>query len=139
MSHPHQFSCQFAVRDSELDAQGIVNNAFYFVYMEHCRHQHLKSLGFDFYQLQQQGVDLILRDCCLRFKTSLKSGDFFSVSSTFDLKNAYRINISQDIVRNGDQQQIAHGEFTVTGIYRESGKLGLPKELIAILKLSGNQ
>ncbi len=140
MNVSHTFFCSIDVRDSELDAQGIVNNASYFVYMEHCRHQHLKTMGLDFYEIQQQGIDLILRNCCLQFKAPLKSGDQCVVSSKFTLHNRYRIHVKQTIVRTSDQRKIASGEFTVTGINRNTSKLVLPEALIqALSKNSHNE
>lgn len=131
MSNKRIYSCSFEVRDSELDSQGIVNNAFYFVYMEHCRHQHLKILGFDFYEIQQQGIDLILRDCAIQFKKALSSGDHFTVHSQFELKNRYRIHVYQEIFKDG--MSIATGTFTVTGVNRHTGKLELPASLLSVL------
>ena len=43
-----RYRLQFEVRDYECDLQGIVNNAVYQNYLEHARHQLLKSIGVDF-------------------------------------------------------------------------------------------
>mgnify|MGYP005695630351 FL=1 len=56
----HTFALDFSVRDYECDLQGIVNNAVYQNYLEHARHQFLRSCGFDFAQLHREGHDLSL-------------------------------------------------------------------------------
>ena len=80
------YSLKSEVRDSELDLQGIVNNGNYFVYMEHTRHKHLKSLGLDFKELHDQGYDLVLSEMQMKFKASLTSGDVFITSSQMEKK-----------------------------------------------------
>lgn len=67
------------VRDNEIDVQGIVNNANYFIYMQHARHKHLKSLGLNFEQMHRDGFDLVLVHTEITFKAPLKSGDEFIV------------------------------------------------------------
>ena len=42
------FELDMQVRDYECDIQGIVNNAVYQNYLEHCRHKFLQMAGFDF-------------------------------------------------------------------------------------------
>ena len=46
----HHFEIELQVRDYECDIQGIVNNAVYQNYLEHCRHKFLNSVGLDFTQ-----------------------------------------------------------------------------------------
>jgi len=52
---------EFEVRDYECDVQGIVNNTVYLHYMEHSRHSYFKSIGVNYAELAQQGMDIV---CC---------------------------------------------------------------------------
>ena len=45
------FSIEMQVRDYELDAEGIVNNANYLHYLEHTRHQFCTQNGISFAEL----------------------------------------------------------------------------------------
>ena len=54
------FSEEFEVRDYECDIQGIVNNANYQHYMEHARHCLIKSVGLDFKNLHDNGIDVVV-------------------------------------------------------------------------------
>ena len=51
------FTLELAVRDYECDLQGVVNNAVYQNYLEHARHEYLKSIGIDFAALTAQGIE----------------------------------------------------------------------------------
>ena len=54
------FSFEMAVRDYECDLQGIVNNAVYQNYLEHVRHEYLKSIGIDFKSYAERGINLVV-------------------------------------------------------------------------------
>ena len=73
-----KFELDFVVRDYECDLQGIVNNAVYQNYLEHTRHQYLKSVGLDFAELHQQGIDPVVYRIEIDYKKPLKSGDSFT-------------------------------------------------------------
>ncbi len=131
MTNPYQ--CEMEVRDSELDSQGIVHNSRYLVYMEHCRHKHLKSLGLDFFTFTSEGSHLVLANCQIHFKKPLRSGDRFIVTSDFSLKSRVKITAYQKILRLDDNCLMATGEFTVTGVNQKTGKIKLPNELLSVL------
>ena len=53
---PYIYTIALQVRNYECDMEGIVNNAVYLNYLEHARHQFLRSAGIDFAELTQQGI-----------------------------------------------------------------------------------
>src|SRR5512143_3503993 len=73
------FSLEMAVRDYECDLQGVVNNAVYQNYLEHARHEYLKSIGIDFAALTAQRINLVVTRVEIDYKFSLTSGDRFVV------------------------------------------------------------
>lgn len=126
------FTWESEVKDSELDVQGIVNNAVYLIYLEHCRHKHLKSLGLDFIHIHRQGIDLVIRECTLKFIASLTTGDQFIVTSKCILINRAKIVMAQDIIRKHDQKRLVTATFTITGLNRTTSKIALPEKMIQI-------
>lgn len=72
-----QFSIEMAVRDYELDYQGIVNNANYLHYLEHTRHEFCRAKGITFAQLHQRGIDPVLRTVQARYQNPLRADDTF--------------------------------------------------------------
>ena len=96
------FTINFEVRDNELDAQGVVNNANYFIYMAHARHQYAKKLGLDFVEMANNGQNLFLISSNIEFKQSLKSNDFFMVTSEVVLEGKIKFAFKQQIIKNDD-------------------------------------
>ncbi len=121
------------VRDSELDAQGIVNNAVYFNYMEHARHKYAKSLGIDFFEMHKQGFDLVLVHTEIDYKAPLKSGDEFIVNSKLEVYGRIRFIFIQEIIRKSDCKIVAFGKNTVTCINRATGRPELTDKLKSLL------
>jgi len=93
------FSLEMAVRDYECDLQGVVNNAVYQNYLEHARHEYLKSINIDFAALAAQGINLVVTRIELDYKTSLTSGDRFLVEVRLERISPVRIGFRQDIKR----------------------------------------
>jgi len=105
------------VRDYECDIQGIVNNANYQHYLEHARHQFLRSRNVSFAELHNRGIDCVVARIDMRFKVPLKDG--------------LRYIFYQDIYRASDDKLCLKGKVEVVGII--NGRLGDSEELNDIL------
>jgi acyl-CoA thioester hydrolase len=106
MSNKNVFELILAVRDYECDLQGIVNNSVYMNYLEHTRHEFLKSVGLNFAQLHKEGKDAVVVRMELDFKSPLTSGDNFKVRLSVDKKGMFRFIFYQDIFRIADNKHI---------------------------------
>jgi acyl-CoA thioester hydrolase len=126
------FHYDFEVRDYECDLQGIVNNAVYQNYLEHARHQFLKSAGLNFAELSTQGVNLVVVRIELDYLFPLRSGDRFRVSVETEAVSRLRFAINQNIHRLPDEKSILRGRIIASGIDNR-GRPHLPKELMAQL------
>ncbi len=69
------FTLEIAVRDYELDSEGIVNNAIYLHYLEHTRHAFVKQEGIPFGNLTREGLIPVVRRMEIDYHTPLRSGD----------------------------------------------------------------
>lgn len=92
------FTLPMEVRDYECDLQGIVNNAVYQNYNEHCRSAFIASLGIEFAELHARGIDVVVAQLNMRFKVPLRPGDKFEVRLSLE-KQGLRYVFHQDIVR----------------------------------------
>ena len=92
------FTLPMVVRDYECDIQGIVNNAVYQNYNEHCRSSFISSLGIEFAELHDRGIDVVVAQLNMRFKVPLRPGDKFEVRLALE-KKGLRYVFHQDIVR----------------------------------------
>ncbi len=73
------YKLELSVRDYEVDMEGVVNNAVYQNYLEHARHEYLKSIGINFAAMVEQGINMVLTRIELDYKWPLTSGDSFVI------------------------------------------------------------
>lgn len=131
MTESSLFIIDMAVRDYECDMQGIVNNANYQHYLEHARHEFLRSVGLDFALLTQQGIILVVKRIELDYLFPLRSGDSFTVSCQPIRISPLRFGFKQQIRRLTDQKPILDGFVTATSI-NSKGRPFLPPEIEVI-------
>lgn len=111
MKDPH-FELEMQVRDYECDLQGIVNNAVYQNYLEHCRHKFLHAVGLDFAELHQQGIDAVVIRAELDYKFPLRPGDDFLIRLQMTRKGSLRIVFNQQIIRKSDKCLLVDAKIT---------------------------
>lgn len=71
------FELPMKVRDYEVDAEGIVNNAIYLHYLEHTRHEFCDQAGLSFREMHSRGIDPVLSRVEIDYKTPLGLGENF--------------------------------------------------------------
>jgi len=108
----HHFELELQVRDYECDIQGIVNNAVYQNYLEHCRHKFLNHIGMDFTQLHSDGIDAVVIRAELDYKFPLRPGDDFSVQLKMGKQGNLRIIFLQQIIRKTDKKLMLDARIT---------------------------
>jgi acyl-CoA thioester hydrolase len=131
-----KYSIEMEVRDNELDAQGIVNNANYMIYLAHARHKHGEELGINHTEFANQGLNLVLTSCTIKFRQSLQANDKFLVSSEIiNGELPFHWAHRQEIKRISDNKVILKAMFNVTCVNKNTDdeqKLHIP-ELISEL------
>jgi acyl-CoA thioester hydrolase len=106
------FQIEMQVRDYECDIQGIVNNAVYQNYLEHCRHKFLNSVGLDFANLHNEGIDAVVIRTELDYKFPLRPGDDFIVSLKMAKQGKLRVIFNQQVIRKIDNKIMVSARFT---------------------------
>ncbi len=106
------FEIELQVRDYECDIQGIVNNAVYQNYLEHCRHKFLNFAGVDFVQLHNDGIDAVVIRAEIDYKYPLFPGDDFYVRLKMGKQGRLKIIFDQHIVRKSDEKLILKARIT---------------------------
>lgn len=125
------FKLELNVRDYECDLQGIVNNANYLHYIEHTRHEFLKTTGVSFAELHTKGVDAVVARMNLQYKTPLTADDKF-VSCLNVSKQGIRYTFHQDIYKLGTEQLCFKATVDVACIVNK--RLGIYEELDKMLE-----
>lgn len=125
------FQYKMKVRDYELDAQGIVNNANYQHYYEVTRHEFLESCGVSFIEVHNQGIDPIVSSITIKYRNSLVGSDEFICTINLE-KKGIRYYFNQQIIRVSDN--ILCSEARVEVVCLVNGKIGRPDLFDKILE-----
>lgn len=115
----YRYAVEMAVRDYELDYQGIVNNANYLHYLEHTRHEFCRSCGVTFADLHRCGVDPVLARVTIDYRYPLVADDTF-VSCLNIVREGPRFRFDQYIFKT-DGTPVLSAKIIVACM--ENGKL----------------
>ena len=126
------YKLEMRVRDYECDMQGIVNNAVYQNYLEHTRHEFLKSIGIDFADYARKNINLVVVRIEIDYKFPLQSGDDFWVGLNCAKESRIKFAFFQDIYRSADNKPVIRAKIIATGL-NEKGRPSLPPELVEAL------
>lgn len=107
----YTYNLRFKVRDYELDAEGIVNNANYLHYLEMTRHEFCYQAGVSFTRMRQQGIEPVLRRVEIDYLTPLR-GDDEAISCLILKRQGARFIFIQDIYRANDMQPVVKAIVT---------------------------
>lgn len=123
------FSLLLDVRDYELDAEGIVNNANYLHYFEHTRHEFCRKAGVSFTELLDRGIVTVVRDIKVTYLKPLRSGDRFESILTLSRRGP-RFIFHQIIRKACTAEECARADVTVVAL--ADGRLSRGDELAEI-------
>lgn len=126
MQYAHSIEMQ--VRDYECDLQAVVNNAVYQNYLEHARHEFLRSRGIDFAEVTASGINLVVTRAELDYRKSLVSSDSFCVRSLLRQVSRLRFEFHQDIFRLPDETLMLSARITGTSV-NQQGRPYIPEAL----------
>ena len=125
------FEYTIDVRDYEIDAEGIVNNANYLHYLEHTRHEFCRQVGFSFAKMREAGIDPVLSHLEISYMTPLRSGDAM-ISCLNICRKGPRFIFNQDIYRKSDGSPVVKAIVTVVSL--KDGKLTRGEEIAEAFK-----
>ena len=125
------FTLEIAVRDYELDSEGIVNNAVYLHYLEHTRHAFVKQEGIPFGSLTRDGLVPVVRRMTIDYYTPLRSGDVM-LSSLWIERVGARFIFYQDICKKGTGERVVSAAVTIVCM-EKNGRINRGDDLAARL------
>lgn len=116
------FSLELQVRDYECDLQGVVNNAVYLHYLEHSRHEFLKTIDLDFARLHREGIDAMVSRIEIDYRYPLKGGDRFLSTLALRENGALRLEFHQELLLLPDRRPVVSAVTTTVCIELSSGR-----------------
>lgn len=120
------FTLEIAVRDYELDSEGIVNNAVYLHYLEHTRHAFVKQEGIPFGSLTSDGLVPVVRRMEIDYHTPLRTGDVM-LSRLWIERRGPRFIFYQDIFKKEGGEPVVSAVVTI--VCMENGRINRGDDL----------
>ena len=127
---PYIFELPIKVRDYEVDAEGIVNNAVYLHYLEHTRHEFCEKAGLSFRQMRSHGIDPVLSHVDIDYQTPLGLGQSMVSKLWLEHKGA-RFIFHQDIFTSDGKIVV---KANVTVVCLQNGRLSRGEQLVEAFK-----
>jgi acyl-CoA thioester hydrolase len=116
------------VRYIETDAQGFVHHANYFQYFEMARVEQLLALGYDYAQLERDGVILVVNKVACKYHRPCKFGDTLRLAIRTVRARGARIDHEYRLFRGN--VLLAEGETTLACIDKAGQVQRLPEFLL---------
>ena len=125
------YTLEIAVRDYELDSEGIVNNAIYLHYLAMTRHEFCRWAGYSFKEMSADGIIPVLNRVEIDYKTPLRSGDVM-LSSLWIERVGARFIFYQDICKKGTGERVVSAAVTIVCM-EKNGRINRGDDLAARL------
>lgn len=123
-----QHEIEIEVRYYETDAQGIVHHANYFKYFELARVKMLQSAGYDYAELERQGIILVVHSISCRYLLPASFGDTLRLVTRVERATPARLDHCYQVFR-GDVL-LAEGNSTLACVSAEGVVQRMPACLV---------
>ncbi|MBQ4139516.1 MAG: acyl-CoA thioesterase [Muribaculaceae bacterium] len=125
------YSKEIKVRDYELDAEGVVNNANYLHYLEYTRHCFCEMAGFSFQQMRDEGIVPMLSRIEADYRRPMRSGETI-ISRLWVESQGVRFIFHQDLFDKDSGELSVHAIVTIIAL--ENGKLSRGERFKEVFK-----
>lgn len=112
------------VRYAETDRMGLLHHANYLVYFEQGRTELLRSQGYSYKDMEDQGFLLVLTRIQVRYRRPARYDDLLTLRTIVARTTAVKIEHRYEVLRNGEL--LAEGETTLGCVNREGQVQLLP-------------
>ena len=124
-----QHETEIEVRYYETDGQGVVHHANYFKYFELARVKMLSDAGYDYAELERQGIMLVVHSIGCRYLLPATFGETLRIRTRVERATAARLDHSYQVFRG--EELLAEGNSTLACITADGNVRRMPDFLIA--------
>lgn len=126
-----QFETKIRVRYAETDQMGYVYYGNYATYYEVARVESLRSLGFTYRELEEQGVIMPVLEYTSKFIRPAQYDDHLMIKTIIKEKPGTRMRFNYEVYKENSPQLLNLGETTLVFVSKETGK---PCEIPEMMK-----
>src|SRR5215469_6074462 len=125
---PKRHEVQLRVRYAETDQMGVVYHSNFFIWMEIGRVELMRSLGFDYKQMEtEDDCRLPVVDARCRYKSPAYYDEEIVVATELRNIRGSLIHFGYEILRQSDRTLLAEGETTHLVVTSQMEKRALPE------------
>ena len=121
------------VRYAETDKMGIVHHSNYFVWFELGRSELLRSLGWTYREMEDEGVMLPVIEATCAYLRPSRYDDELEVRATAEVMSPARLAFNYEIVRLPEATVLARGRTVHAAISRTGKPCRLPNRARTLL------
>lgn len=122
---------EIRVRYPEVDQSGALHHSRYWVYFEMGRTELLRSQGFNYCNLEAEGVFFVMAKCAARYKAPARYDDVLILTTRITKVGAARIDHEYELKRKSDGQLLTTAETTLACIDGEGRIIPIPPNIRA--------
>jgi acyl-CoA thioester hydrolase len=123
-SWKHACDVSIRVRYAETDRMGLLHHSHYLVYFEHGRTELLRSSGYTYRDLEDQGCLLVLSRVNVRYRSPAYYDDLLTLRTVCSRITLVKIEHTYELLRDG--ALLAEGETTLACVDRQGKVQKLP-------------
>jgi acyl-CoA thioester hydrolase len=126
------------VRYAETDQMGVVYYANYLVWMEVGRVELCKTLGFDYRDMEREGILMAVVEANCRYLSPARFDDEVVVKTWVEAANMRVIKFAYEMHAAGEERKLASGFTRHLLVDRQFQRIRLPEKYFPMFGLSGN-
>ncbi len=120
---------QIRVRYAETDRMGLLHHANYLIYFEQARTELLRSRGYSYKDLEDQGYYLVIAKAEIRYKSPAHYDDVLTIRTTVTRTTPIRLEHRYEVFRDGTL--ICEGSTTLACVDADGKLQAMPEWLSA--------
>ncbi|MBI4584071.1 MAG: acyl-CoA thioesterase [Planctomycetes bacterium] len=128
------YETRIRVRYPEVDPQGVVHHAVYLHYFEAGRTELLRSLGLPYRRIEEEGTQLVVTECRLRYLQGAGYDEELTVRTRVEGVSRVRIFLSYQVLREGSGEVACEGSTVLASVDTSGKPKALPENLTRKMK-----
>ncbi|HXB61891.1 MAG TPA: thioesterase family protein [Acidobacteriaceae bacterium] len=132
--HPGYNDARVRVRYAETDQMGVVYHANYLVWFEVGRVELLRSLGFDYKEIEADGFGIAVAEATARYKVPARYDDELLIRTRVKAMSGVIIKFGYEVLRVADGVLLCEGETTHVVVDRDMKRSRMPEKYAAAMQ-----